>query len=45
MEDFSAHLLIGQDFWAVYASWEQSPTNDCQKVVDKYPSSLTTYLR
>lgn len=42
MEDFSAHLLIGQDFWAVYASWEQSPTNDCQKVVDNtlVPSQL-----
>ena len=45
MEDVSAHLLIGQNFLAVYASWEQSISNDHQELVDKYPSSSTTYLK
>lgn len=32
MDVFSAHLLIGQDFWAVCVSWGQSSANELSEV-------------
>lgn len=38
-------IAVGPNFWAVYASWKQPSTNDCQNLVDKYSGSFTSYLR